>query len=384
MMKQVNSTRRVVGWVFLIQVAIIFVAMLITLKVAFGKESMPKGKQSRVEVVFCLDTTGSMSGLIEGAKKKIWSIANQIVKGKPTPELHIGLVGYRDKGDDYVTRVFNLDDDLDGVFKNLMSFYAGGGGDTPEHVNKALNDAVHSIDWSKDKKTLKIIFLVGDCPPHMDYQDGYDYHKICEEAVRNDIIINTVQCGDYAETVKFWQEIAKLGEGKYARVEQTGGMQVVETPMDTELAKLNSELEGTIIPYGSDEVRTRHRELKEGLSLMAPEVAAERVACKASVRRISTYDLIDAIKSGELKLKDLKDKDLPDEMRGMSRKERQGHLAKKEEERKRLKVKIEELTKKRSAYILKKLKETGSDKDSFDKIVQEVIKEQASRKGIRY
>lgn len=384
MIKQVNSTRRVAGWVFLIQVAIILLAILITMKVAFGKESIPKSKQPRVEVIFCLDTTGSMSGLIEGAKKKIWSLANQIVKGKPTPDLYIGLVGYRDKGDEYVTKVFNLDDDLDSVFKNLMSFYAGGGGDTPEHVNKALNDAVHKINWSKDEKTLKIIFLVGDCPPHMDYQDGYDYHKICEEAVRNDIIINTVQCGYYAETVECWQEIARLGEGKYARVEQTGGMQVVETPMDRELAKLNSEFEGTIIPYGSDEVRTRHRELKEDLSLMAPEVAAERVACKASVGKISTYDLIDAVKSGELKLEDLKDKDLPDEMRGMSLKERQGHLAKKEEERKRLKVKIDELTKKRSAYILKRLKETGGNKDSFDKIVQEFIKEQASKKGIRY
>ena len=30
----------------------------------------------RIEVVFVLDTTGSMSGLIEGAKQKIWSIAN--------------------------------------------------------------------------------------------------------------------------------------------------------------------------------------------------------------------------------------------------------------------------------------------------------------------
>ncbi len=384
MIKQVNSTRRVAGWVFLIQIAIILLAILITLKVAFGKESMPRIKQPRVEVVFCLDTTGSMSGLIEGAKKKIWSLANQIVKGKPTPELHIGLVGYRDKGDEYVTKVFNLDDDLDSVFKNLMSFYADGGGDTPEHVNKALNDAVHNIDWSKHDKTLKIIFLVGDCPPHMDYQDGYDYHKICEEAVRDDIIINTVQCGDYAETVKCWQEIARLGEGRYARVEQTGGMQVVETPMDEELAKLNSELEGTIIAYGSEEVRRSHSKLKEDLGAMAPEVAAERVACKAAIGRISTYDLIDAVKSGELKLEDIKDKDLPDEMRGMSLKERQGHLAKKEEERKRLKVKIEDLSKKRSAYILKKLKETGDDKDSFDEIVQEVIKEQASKKGIRY
>ena len=75
----------------------------------------------RVEVVFCLDTTGSMEGLIEGAKQKIWSISNKIVGGEPTPDLYIGLVGYRDYGDQYVTRVHPLDDDLDRVYENLMS-----------------------------------------------------------------------------------------------------------------------------------------------------------------------------------------------------------------------------------------------------------------------
>src|SRR5687768_14737261 len=66
----------------------------------------------RVEVVFCLDTTGSMTKLLDGAKAKIWSICNQIAGGTPTPDLKVGLVAYRDKGDAYVTRVFDLSDDL--------------------------------------------------------------------------------------------------------------------------------------------------------------------------------------------------------------------------------------------------------------------------------
>ena len=55
-----------------------------------------KKKAPQIEVVFCLDTTGSMGGLIEAAKQKIWSISNQIANGKPTPELKIGLVAFRD------------------------------------------------------------------------------------------------------------------------------------------------------------------------------------------------------------------------------------------------------------------------------------------------
>ena len=59
----------------------------------------------RVEVAFVLDTTGSMSGLLEGAKAKIWDIANVIVSAEPTPDVRFGLVGYRDRGDTYITQV---------------------------------------------------------------------------------------------------------------------------------------------------------------------------------------------------------------------------------------------------------------------------------------
>src|SRR5438094_6628785 len=90
---------------------------------------VPGAKKPQVEVVFCLDTTGSMGGLIDGAKQKIWSLCNQIAGGKPTPDLKVGLVAYRDRGDEYVTRVFDLTDDLDAVHGHLMGFKADGGGD---------------------------------------------------------------------------------------------------------------------------------------------------------------------------------------------------------------------------------------------------------------
>src|SRR5512143_1802779 len=72
-----------------------------------------KAAKPRIEVCFVLDTTGSMGGLIEGAKQKIWSIANEMISAQPTPELKLGLIGYRDRGDDYVVKTFNLTDDID-------------------------------------------------------------------------------------------------------------------------------------------------------------------------------------------------------------------------------------------------------------------------------
>ena len=214
-------------------------------KTATANETKP-----RIEVCFVLDTTGSMGGLIEGAKQKIWSIANEMISAKPAPELKLGLIGYRDRGDEYVVKSFQLTDDIDSIYGHLRDFKAEGGGDEPESVNEALAEAIEKMPWSQDRKVLKIIFLVGDAPPHLDYADGPKYPELCRIAAKKDLIINTVQCGNIAETTPIWKEIAKLSEGSYAAIAQSGGVAVIATPMDDELARLNKKIGATLIPYG--------------------------------------------------------------------------------------------------------------------------------------
>jgi Mg-chelatase subunit ChlD len=116
-------------------------------------------EKPKVDVVFVLDTTGSMGGLIQTAKEKIWSIATTMASAQQAPEIRIGLVAYRDRGDAYVTRVVDLSPDLDSVYATLMDFQARGGGDTPESVNKALYDAVHNMSWSQEDQAYQAIFL---------------------------------------------------------------------------------------------------------------------------------------------------------------------------------------------------------------------------------
>src|SRR6266480_3690831 len=66
----------------------------------FAKAASTPQSKPRIEVCFVLDTTGSMGGLIEGAKQKIWSIANEMISAQPTPELKLGRIGYRDRGEE--------------------------------------------------------------------------------------------------------------------------------------------------------------------------------------------------------------------------------------------------------------------------------------------
>src|SRR5690606_15537948 len=104
-----------------------------------------------IDVVFVLDTTGSMGGMIEAAKEKIWSIASTMASAQPAPVIRMGIIGYRDRGDDYVTKIIPLTADLDSAYASLMDFNAAGGGDGPESVNKALFDAIHAMNWSADQ-----------------------------------------------------------------------------------------------------------------------------------------------------------------------------------------------------------------------------------------
>ena len=174
-------------------------------------------------------------------------------KAKQKPDVKIGLVAYRDRGDAYVTQVLPLTNDLDKVYETLMAYRADGGGDGPEDVNAALNAALTHMQWSDGKDTLKMIFLVGDAPPHMDYADTVAWSKTARDAVRKNIYVNTIQCGNDSETTKTWKDIAHAAEGRYAMIAQDGGAAVaVATPFDAEIGKLAAELDSTYMSYGAD------------------------------------------------------------------------------------------------------------------------------------
>src|SRR5437016_7912377 len=353
-----------------------------------AREVPNENKKSRIEVCFVLDTTGSMSGLIEGAKQKIWSIANEMISAKPTPELKLGLVGYRDLGDEYVVKSFQLTDDIDAIYAHLRDFKADGGGDTPESVNEALAEAIEKMPWSQDRKVLKIIFLVGDAPPHMDYADGPKYPELCRLAAKKDLIINTVQCGSVAATTPIWKEIAKSSEGSYAAIAQSGGVAVIATPMDDELAKLNKKIGETLIPYG-DAALQREVAAKQAFAESAPaSAAADRLSYNARTGKAvqGRGELLDALANNEVKLDAIDRKDLPREFQKLTKQEMDARIAKTRAERDSLQKEVQNLARKREVYIQaenKRLAEAGKG-DGFDEKVTETIHQQAERKGIDY
>ena len=347
-----------------------------------------KSEKPRIEVCFVLDTTGSMSALIEGAKQKIWSIANEITSAKPTPEIRMGLIGYRDRGDEYVTKAFDLTNDIDAVYGHLQDFRAAGGGDTPESVNEALHEAVNKMSWSQDRRVLKIIFLVGDAPPHMDYQGAPKYPEICQEAMRRDLIINTIQCGAIAETTPVWTEIAKLSEGSYAAIAQSGGMVAVATPMDSDLSELNRKLGATMVAYGDEPARRRVLSRQAASESAPASVAADRLSFNTRYGVVvqGEGELLDSLQQGKVKLESLKKEQLPKQWQALDAAGLKAEIGKKQKERAELQARIQQLSKQREDYIAQERKrpaEKGKS-DSFDTKVAQTIRDQAARKGIAY
>ena len=349
-----------------------------------------------LEMVFVLDTTGSMGGLIEGAKQRIWGIVNEVMQEPSKPNVRVGLVAYRDNGDQYVTQILPLTNDLDKVYTTLMDFRAGGGGDWRENVRRGLADGVREAGWSKTAGGVaQILFLVGDAPPHDDYSNEPDTLTTTAEAVRRGMVVNTIQCGAAEDTRRSWQQIAARGEGQYFAIAQDGGVQTVATPFDARLSELAAKLGSTYLAYGggAGPAGTRHRAeaaqrqkaAEEKVVASAPTAAAaDRAYNKALNRDAYVGDLLQSIENESVKLDEVKSEDLPDDLQKLTPAERKREVEKRLAERKQLRAQIVELSKQRDAYIAaERKKSAGAGKTGFDAAVSTALKAQMAKKGIK-
>jgi Mg-chelatase subunit ChlD len=360
--------------------------------VKLAPAAVPQAQAARVDAVFVLDTTGSMSGLIAAAKEKIWSIAGTFAQAKQAPEIRIGLVAYRDRGDAYVTKTVDLSTDLDSMYATLMDFRADGGGDTPESVNQGLYDAVTKMSWSQDAGAYKVIFLVGDAPPHMDYQDDHKFPEVLAAARAKGIVVNTIQCGSMAGTAAPWQQIASLGGGRYFTVAQAGSAVAITTPYDKEMATLAARLDATRLYYGSREERKAFEAKIAATDKLhasaSPAAQARRGAFEASAsgaaNLVGDKDLAEAVAAGTVDLATVPEADLPAPLVNLSVAERRKLVEKTTEQRDELRQRIGELAKQRDAFIADKIKQQGGAADSLDQQIYDAVREQAAPKGLKY
>jgi hypothetical protein len=332
----------------------------------------------RIDVVFALDTTGSMDGLIAGAKAKIWAVASRIAAGQPTPDLRIGLVAYRDRGDEYITRVFHLSRNMDEVYANLMSFSANAGGDRNEDVIQALQDSVHKMQWDRSSNALRIIFLVGDSPAHEDYGDEPSLRETTRQAAAAGIVINTIRCGSASDTESMWKQVASWTGGGYASVAQSGGWMQIDTPYDRTLSDLNGALTRTFVAYGDAHERgAAAKRMAENAAMPAPAQAAS-AGFRARSKHVDSADALSVMGAGGR----LEGSKLGGELAGKSAAEQKVILAQKAAERDELNKKIADVAKKRDAYLKGEMDKKGGG--GMETAVDDMLRSQAKKVGVKY
>jgi hypothetical protein len=317
----------------------------------------PSSQSDVVQIAILLDTSGSMSGLIAQAKAQLWQVVNTIARDQVEgqhPDIQVALYQYGTpslgKETGYIRQCVPLTDDLDKVSDALFKLTTDGG---DEYCGWVIKDAVENLKWTAEKGAYKAIIIAGNEPFT---QGTVDFHTSCKAAAEKGIIVHTIYCGNEEEGVRTnWKDGATLADGTYSFINQAAAFARASTPQDKELAELSGKLNNTYVPFGAGGkagAANQAAQDKNAGGLGGLEIAAERAITKANVAyRNAGWDLVDAVNSGKVALKDLKPEDLPEDMRTLDEKGRTDYLAAKQKERESIQSQIKQLSAEREKYI---------------------------------
>ena len=237
---------------------------------------------------------------------------------------------------------------------------------------------------------MKLVYLVGDAPPHEDYNDGLTMNGVLEDARSKGIRVSAIRCGNDPTTLASWTKIASRTDGVVSTIAQNGGVRTAAvTPYDAELARLNAELAKTEIHFGSSAERKA-----------ADEVVAANMAAPAAAQAARAGFYASQAKAGGGATKnDLSAADpvavsaiapaaLPEAMQAMNAPEREKFVAGKRAEREQVLAQIKEASGKRDAHLKAAPKPSAprgaAEGAGFDEKVVDSLRKAGAEKGIAY
>lgn len=346
-----------------------------------------KPAKQYVKIALLLDTSNSMDGLINQAKAQLWDIVNEFTYARcgneARPSLQIALYEYGNDDissrEGHIRQVIGFSSDLDEISEKLFSLTTNGG---EEFCGQVINSSLKQLDWGKNEDDLKMIFIAGNEPFT---QGKLNYVDATSQAKEKDVIVNTIFCGNYDQGVgSKWKNGAELTGGEYMAIDHNRQVVHIASPYDDVIIQLNSKLNKTYISYGyagaskiaaQAEQDTNAYELNES-------VALKRAVSKSSrLYKNSSWDLVDAAEDSEFEVSDLKKEDLPSELKNKTDKQIEKYIAEKKDERIKIQKEIQELNKKREAYIAKNQKE---EKGELENALLTAIKNQAAKKNYKW
>ncbi len=199
--------------------------------------------EPKIDVVFVIDSTGSMADEIRTVKTHLIKIIREVEDGQPRPDLRIGVVTYRDheaEEREYLYKKLELTRNIESAVNFIRNIESRGGGDLPEAVADGLDFAINQMNWNNEviqqnqkiypyPYTKKLIFLIGDAPPHGEGStdqsyiqgcpNGHNYRQNIDDANKRGIRIYTVSgSGIDSVGVRIFKEIARKTHGSYTHL----------------------------------------------------------------------------------------------------------------------------------------------------------------------
>lgn len=352
-------------------------------EVSVSTKNPSYSQKALTQIAILLDTSNSMDGLIEQAKRQIWSILKELSKYEKDGEgnrIEVALFEYgnnsldKDKG--YIRKVSDFTEDMDRIAKELFSLKTNGG---EEYCGWVIKEAVNSLKWDKRDDVYKAIFIAGNEPFT---QGPINFEEAVNLAKSKGIFVNTIFCGKKQEGIaQKWKDAAVISEGEYTNIDQNY-IETVETPYDDKLVELNQKINQTYIPYGAGSKEKYENKImmdKASLS-QSKAVLAERASYSGATPQsaYSSWDLITAAENGTIDINKISKDELPDEFKKMQDDELKNYIKQKLEERKKIRDEIKKIEADREKYIESNRKQTTDD---LGKAVINAINNQVVKKG---
>jgi hypothetical protein len=342
----------------------------------------------KIQLVILFDTSNSMDGLIDQAKSRIWSIVNETTglrHNGMVPTLEIAVYDYGNSSisaeKKYVRQQTAFTTDLDLISGKLFGLRTNGG---EEYCGAVIQESINDLNWSPNPLDLKLIYIAGNEPFN---QGPIDYKKACELASSKGVFVNTIYCGDYEQGIReFWKDGATCSRGDYFNINSNERVAQIATPYDKQINDLNYKLNGTYVSYGQQGIYKKGMQAAEDGNAMSQGsvVNVERTLVKSKSNYMnSTWDLVDATKNDSTIIFKLNDDELPTELKGKSKEEKEKYLEDKTLERQKIQEEIGKLGQEREAYIKaeKAKSSTATKTDDFGTAISKSLKEKAKTVG---
>lgn len=363
------------------------IRVLIIIMALLPFRGFSEDENQKIDIVFCLDLSGTTNGLLESVRENMWEIVHVLDKYEPKANIRIGLVVHGrpsfGKEDGYAKILINLTHDLDFLGTQLFSrsFYLEKGNPNPK---RALELSLNQIDWSDDDRAVKLLYVIGN-------RDlNFDYSELSSIAREKRIQINTIYFKKYSKATELqqWLQFADanggvliMSDGAYRKPSNYPEYK------SRELDALNKKLNDTYVYYapGAEERKKMQTDLDDDAVKSSQNLFQTRVLAKASSLyqgKNFFWDLVDLTYSNDFDFKKIFTDNLPETFKAYNSEELKNAILKIRSEREAVISEIKAFGYKREQYITDKKAELNiKDETNVGIVLMNAINKDISANG---